>query len=160
AEEIAEDLTAQLEEYRTFKEAASYLRQLDESGHRSFTRVAPLPGDWLPTGLEKITLRKLTRTLTKALERLPPTPPPERLERLLVNLGERRTAVLGAVKARCSLPFGRLLAECRSRLEAIVSFMAVLDLLKTEDIEAEQTEAFGDIVLRLPGRVEASSATA
>src|SRR6266849_1640219 len=32
AEEIAQDLTAQLEEYRGFKQAASYLRELDESG--------------------------------------------------------------------------------------------------------------------------------
>jgi len=160
AEEIAEDLTAQLEEYRSFKEAASYLRQLDESGHRSFTRVAGPPADWLPTGLENVTLRKLMRTLSKALERLPETPAPELLQRLLVNLGERRAAVLGAVRARGSVPFGRLLAECRSRLEAIVSFMAVLDLLKTEDIEAEQSEAFGDILLRVHGRVEAGSATA
>ena len=31
AEAIAEDLTAQLEEYRAFKNAASYLRELDEA---------------------------------------------------------------------------------------------------------------------------------
>jgi segregation and condensation protein A len=44
-EEMAADLTAQLEEYRVFKNAASYLKLLDEAGHRSYVRVAPPPRD-------------------------------------------------------------------------------------------------------------------
>ncbi len=40
AEEIATDLTAQLEEYRAYKNAASYLRELEDAGHRSFPRIA------------------------------------------------------------------------------------------------------------------------
>ena len=160
ADEIARDLTERLEEYREFKEAAAYLRTLDEAGHRSFTRVAPLPDGWLPTGLEKVTLRKLVQTLTKALERLPATPEPERLQRVVINVAARRESLLRAIQANGVLPFGRLLAECRSRLEAIVSFMALLDLLKTDDVEAEQSEAFGDILLRATGRVEAGTASA
>ena len=34
-------------------------------------RVAPPPVDWLPTGLERITLKKLMQALTRAMERLP-----------------------------------------------------------------------------------------
>src|SRR3990170_1231377 len=61
AEEIAQDLTAQLDEYRVFKTAASYLRELEDATHRSFTRVAPPPAEWLPSGLERVTLRKLLK---------------------------------------------------------------------------------------------------
>ena len=63
AEAIALDLTAQLEEYRAYKSAAGYLRELDEAGHRSFVRVAPPPADWLPTGLENVTMSKLLKAV-------------------------------------------------------------------------------------------------
>lgn len=160
AEEIAQDLTAQLEEYRAFKGAASYLRELDDAGHRSFARVAPLPAEWMPTGLERITLRKLLGTLSKALERLPPEPEPERLQRVLINVGERRESVLQTVRLRGAVGFSALISECRSRLEAIVTFLAVLDLLKTEDLVADQEETFGEIALRMTGTLVRAGATA
>jgi segregation and condensation protein A len=148
AEEIVSDLTAQLEEYRAFKSAASYLRELDEAGHRSFVRVAPVPLDWLPTGLENVTMAKLLAALAKAIERIPAEPEPERLQRVVMNIGDRREAVLAIVRRRGSLTFTRLLADCRSRYEAIVTFLALLDLLKTEDLRAEQSATFGEIVLQ------------
>lgn len=147
AEAIALDLTAQLEEYRAYKSAAGYLRELDEAGHRSFVRVAPPPSDWLPTGLENVTMSKLLKAFQKALERLPPETQPERIPRQPINLAERRQSILAAVKRRGRLSFSRLLAECRSRLEVIVTFLAVLDLLKTDEVEAEQSASFGEIVL-------------
>jgi segregation and condensation protein A len=147
AEEIATDLTAQLEEYRAFKNAAGYLRGLEESGHRSFTRIAPPPADWAPTGLEQVTMKKLLAALAKALERLPPEPEPERLQRQALNIGERRLNLMAALRSRGSLPFSRLIAECKTRLEAIITFMAILDLLKSEDLRAEQSASFGEIVL-------------
>ena len=150
AEEIATDLTAQLEEYRAYKNAASYLKQLDDAGHRSFTRIAPPPEEWLPSGLEKVTLKKLMSALAKALERLPPAPEPERLQRQIVNIATRRLNLMGEVRRFGRISFTRLIADCKTRLEAIVTFMAILDLLKTEDLYAEQDAAFGEILL-MPG---------
>jgi segregation and condensation protein A len=159
AEAIAQDLTAQLEEYRVFKTAASYLRELDEAGHRSFIRVAPPPAGFLPTGLESVTLKRLLSALTRALERLPAAPPPQRLQRALVNVAERRGAILASVRRAGTIDFARLISDCRSRLEAIVTFFAVLDLLKTGDLVAEQSANFGEIVLQPPSSVT-SEATA
>ncbi|HWO74253.1 MAG TPA: segregation/condensation protein A, partial [Dehalococcoidia bacterium] len=148
------------EEYRAFKQAASYLRELEEAGHRSFTRVAPPPADWLPTGLEKVTLKKLLQAFAKAIERLPPAPEPERLQRQVLNIAERRVQLLAAVRSRGSVPFTRLIADCRTRLEAIITFLAILDLLKTDDLQAEQSSSFGEIVLSVPGAAPQSAATA
>ncbi len=149
-QEIARDLAEQLEEYRAFKQAAGYLRGLDEAGHRSFARVAALPSEWMPTGLERVTLRRLVSTLSKALQRLPAETEPERLQRVLINVLERRETVLETVRRRGAVSFTALIADCRTRLEAIVTFLAVLDLLKTEDVVADQSETFGEIGLRLP----------
>ncbi len=163
AEEIAMDLTAQLEEYRAYKSAAGFLRELDDAGHRSFVRIVPPPADWLPTGLEDVTMNKLLKAFQKALERLPPEQPPERLARQPVNLAERRLSVLAAVKRGGRLSFSRLLAECRTRLEVIVTFLAVLELLKTEEVDADQNSSFGEIILHHRGKsplpaVESASA--
>ena len=146
-EAIATDLTAQLEEYRAYKNAASYLRQLEDAGHQSYTRLAAPPEEWLPTGLEKVTLKKLMSALAKALERLPPAPEPERLQRQMVNIATRRFNLMGEVRRFGRISFTRLIADCQTRLEAIVTFMAILDLLKTEDLRAEQISAFGEILL-------------
>jgi segregation and condensation protein A len=160
AEAIAQDLTAQLEEYRAFKGAASYLRDLDDAGHRSYVRVAPPPLEWLPSGLEKVTLKRLLKALEKALVKLPPTPEPERLQRALINVAERRQSILGYVRRRGSVTFDRLIADCETRLEAIVTFLAVLDLLKTEDIRAEQSVNFGYIYLRMPDHTAGAASIA
>ena len=156
AEEIAQDLTAQLEEYRAFKSAASYLRELEDATHRSFARVAPPPADWLPSGLERVTLKKLLKALAQALERLPAEPEPERLQRSPVNVAERREAVLVAVSRRGRVSFARLIAGCKTRLEAIVTFLAILDLLKTDEIRAQQSVNFGYIFLEAGGPSEAA----
>jgi segregation and condensation protein A len=147
-EEMAADLTAQLEEYRVFKNAASYLKQLDDAGHRSYVRVAPPPGDFNPTGLERVTMKRLLKALNRALERLPATPPSPRIMKQLINIHERRKMIISAVLARGSVSFSRLIRDCLTRIEAIVTFIAILDLLKTEDLIAEQDDAFGEIVLQ------------
>jgi segregation and condensation protein A len=160
AEEIATDLTAQLEEYRAYKNAASYLRDLEEAGHRSFPRIAPPPSDWAPTGLEQVTMKKLLAALAKALERLPPEPEPERLRRQVLNIAERRQTLLSRIKVTGRLAFTRLIEDCESRFEAIITFLAVLDLLKTEDLLAEQESAFGEIMLIAGDHPHAEATTA
>jgi segregation and condensation protein A len=147
-EEMAADLTAQLEEYRVYKNAASYLKQLDDAGHRSFTRVAPAPADWLPTGIERVTMKRLLKALQRAIERLPPAPPPERIKRQVINIVERRHAILSTVRSQGRMSFARLISDCNSRLEAIVTFIAILDLLKTDDLVASQDGSFGEIILQ------------
>ena len=158
-EAIATDLTAQLEEYRAYKNAASYLRQLEDAGHQSYARLAAPPEEWLPTGLEKVTLKKLMSALAKALERLPPAPEPERLQRQMVNIAVRRTNLLGDVRRYGRVSFTRLIEDCKTRLEAIITFLAILDLLKTEDLRAEQDTSFGEIVLT-PGNAPSAGSAA
>ena len=159
-EAIAVDLTAQLEEYRQYKQSASFLRELEEAGHRSFVRLAPPPAEWLPSGIEKVTMKKLLAALSKALERLPSAPAPHRMDRAVINVAERREHVLASVRRRGYLAFSNLIAECQSRIEAIVTFLALLDLLKTADLQADQDDNFSDIVLRIPGTPSGASQTA
>ena len=121
--------------------------EASDAGHRSFPRIAPPPADWAPTGLEQVTMKKLLAALAKALERLPPAPEPERLQRQVLNIHERRQTLLARVRVTGRLSFVRLIEDCQTRFEAIITFLAILDLLKTEDLRAEQESSFGEIVL-------------
>ena len=159
-EGIARDLTEQLEEYRAYKSAASYLKELDEAGHRSYVRVAAAPLDWLPTGLESVTMGQLLDALSKAIQRFPVEPPPERLQRALISIVEQREMILDRVRDKGRLSFVGLVSDCRTRLEAIVTFLAVLDLLKTEELVAEQVDSFGEIFLHTDQPSPQSVATA
>ena len=45
------------------------------------------------------------------------------------------------------MTFSGLLSESRTRLEIVVTFLAVLELIKRREIAAEQKETFGEITL-------------
>ena len=48
-------------------------------------------------------------------------------------------------KKKCS--FKQLLQESKSKVEVIVSFLAILELIKVGEIEVRQDETFGDIYI-------------
>jgi len=51
------------------------------------------------------------------------------------------------VAAGQSLTFVDLLSAQTSRLEVIVTFLAVLELIKQREVRAEQQDAFSEIIL-------------
>lgn len=145
-EDVGEELTRLLIEYRRFKEAASALREREEQGLRSYPRLAPPPDVPLSLGLDRVTLRKLTRIFREALQRLPPDETGT-IEGPEVTVQEKVEQILTSLTRWGKVSFRRLVSECRSRLEVVVSFLAVLELVKAQRVVAEQEQLFGDITL-------------
>ena len=152
-EEEGEDLAQLLIEYRRYKEVASALRQREEQGLHAYPRIAAPPEVPLPSGLERVTLRKLTRILQQALSRHPPEPLGT-IERDGVTVQQKVEEIVAGLKRRTSLSFRHLVMACRSRREVVAAFLAVLELIKSDRIVAEQAELFGDIRLAALGEVE------
>lgn len=148
AEETAAQLAQMLEEYRRFRDAADVFRQLEEKGQRTYPRLAPGKGVPLPPGLQGVTLDTLLTAVQEALARQPPEPDEGVLEIEQVNVDEKIEDISRAlVRRRGRLRFGSLLAACKSRTEIVVLFLAVLELIKTGRLWAEQDRPFGEIVL-------------
>lgn len=145
-EDVGEELTRLLIEYQRFKEAAIVLRGREEEGLRSYPRLGPPPEVPLSLGLDRVTLRKLTRIFRDALGRLP-LEEQSTIQRQEVSVHEKVEEFLAALAMERSLSFRRLVSACRSRLEVVVSFLAVLELIKSNRLRAEQSELFGDIRL-------------
>lgn len=153
-EESSEALIQQLLEYRQFKTVAEGLRLREESGLRAFVRLAQPPQVERKLDLGNVSVNKLAEAVQKALRRIPSDPPKPRVHTYPITVAEQIEVVRGRMQSareRTStkpLLFSALLSIGKSRLEIVVTFLAVLELIKQREIVAEQEDAFGEIVLR------------
>lgn len=155
-EDLGEDLVQRLREYRRFKEVASGLKEIEERGRRAYPRLAPVPDVPLPTGLDGVTLDLLVQIFQEVLERKPEEEPQGIVEIHEVTVEDRIRDLSDELLRRKKISFRTFISTCRSRVEVIVSFLAILELIKSLRLRAEQDAAFGDITL-LALEVEDSS---
>jgi len=143
ADPPSSDLREQIEE------AAGELAQmLEEEGRRTYSRVTPVQGVLLPPGLEGVTLDTLLSAVKEALARKPEEPEEAVLHIEPVTVNEKIAEVSAALERKSGrLGFQPLLAACQTRTEVVVLFLAVLELIKSGGLWAEQDEPFGEIVL-------------
>ncbi|MCS6825002.1 MAG: segregation/condensation protein A [Caldilinea sp.] len=152
-------LIRQLMEYRQFKAAAAALRAREEAGLRVYVRIAPQPEVERRLDLSNVDLQALQRALRRVLQRIPVDPPlpsvrshpitvAEQLENVRAYL-RSAFASNGESKMR-AVPFEALLGRSGTRLEVIVTFLAVLELVKLHEVEVVQDGTFGEIYLSPP----------
>jgi segregation and condensation protein A len=148
ADDDADALVVALREYRRFRELAEELRAQGEAG-RSYRREAAPPQMLLGTGLDGVPMEALTAAFRDVLDRIAEAQaagaPPFPRER--VRLRDRIELLAARLEAEPSLSFQRLLGSATTRLQVVVDFLAVLELIKVGFLEATQPEAFGDIDL-------------
>lgn len=157
-EETSEDLIRHLLEYRQFKRAASELRSREDEGNRLFVRppttvdLGELTQKQPEFGELDVTL--LQKALKRALARIPIEVSPPQLKPYTVTVAERIESVRSLMadarqgeNATRQLSFSGLLGESASRIEIIVTFLAVLELVKQREVVAQQDATFGEIVL-------------
>ena len=147
-----EALVRRLLEYRQFKEAARYLSELAETYGGRYPRlveaVAPLAGDL--KGLEGVTLDDLVRAFATILAALRETPEvvvrPEE-----VTVPEKMEAILGLLAATSGpVTFRACFSGQASRMEVVVTFLALLELIRLGRVRVRQDRTFGEIVLYRP----------
>ncbi len=147
-EDVGEDLVRRLLEYRRFKQVAEGLRAIEEEGHRAYPRQAPPTGLPLPTGLDGVTLDLLVGIFRDVLERTPKEEPPAgNVERQEVTVEQKVEELGSQINRGHPISFRSFISACRTRTEVIVSFFAVLELIKALRLRAEQDVAFGEIAL-------------
>jgi len=128
--------------------AADIIDWMAEEGRRTYGRIAPGKGVPLPPGLEGVTLDTLLTAVKEALTRKPPEPEEAVLHIEPMTVNEKIEEIGAALEQkRGRLRFRPLLAKCETRTEIVVLFMALLEMIKSGHLWAEQERAFGDIVL-------------
>jgi segregation and condensation protein A len=147
-EDLADELTRQLLEYKLFKEAAGKLRAIETAGLHSYPRIAPPPELPPPTGLDGVTLDLLRQMVEQAITRKPEVREPVHVIRPhKITVREKIDLLRTRLEAEGKVSFRSVIEACATRMEIIVSFMAVLELIKSRVLDAVQDGTFTDILL-------------
>lgn len=151
-EDPGEQLARQLREYKRFKEVARQLGEREQKGLRSYVRVASIPKSQGSIDLGGITLADLVAAVRQALAVAPPAPPVDHVVRpFTVTVAQRARHILERARAGQPFTFRSLLNEAASRVEIVVTLLAVLELLKRQAIRVYQEELFGEIIIEAAG---------
>ncbi|MCE7983047.1 MAG: hypothetical protein DYG89_17825 [Caldilinea sp. CFX5] len=156
-EESADALIKQLLEYRRFKQAAALLQEREAQGLRVYVRTAPKPELEKRLDLSNLDLNKLHNALRRVLQRIPSDPPMPRVKTYPITVAEQIEHVRTYVQERQQqtgssgkaqpVTFTELLTRGSTRLEVVVTFLAILELIKQRELSAEQESTFGEIIL-------------
>ena len=145
------DLVRQLLEYQRFREAAESLGERPLLRRDTFTREPS--SDGLPPEPEgaprlKVTLWELMEAFRAVLKRAEPDPV-HQVEAEAISLRTRIDGLLATLGVARQITFDSLFGERPTRGYVIVTFLAVLELMKQHVVEALQEESLGPIMIIL-----------
>jgi segregation and condensation protein A len=156
-DDVGQELVELLLEYRRFSEVAEMLGSRQESGLRSLPRNLPVIELPEGPGLQDVTVETLRLIMLNALRRTPVRRTQGTIQRdTTMTLSQRVRDLRSRLITARRLSFRALISECRTRVEVIVTFMAVLELLKAGECDAQQADNWGDIEV-LPPAIPAAS---
>lgn len=147
-ESTGDDLVRQLREYKMFKQVAAFLRERQQKGLRTYPRTAP-PPQIKPSAikLEGVNPDDLAHALMRALKIRPELPQGTLTVPLSVSIDQEIHKIIEFTEREPYVRFSHLLDRAQTRVEVIVTFLAVLELIKRRQIRAQQEGLFGEIVL-------------
>lgn len=151
-EDPREELMQRLIEYRKFKEAAEKLKEKEQEGNHIYTRP-PMGFDELRVDKPKViqgdtTIYDMLGALGKMLERKKWNAPLDtKIQRAEISIEERMTDVLTIVKrSKSGVRFDDLFTK-PSRSHIVITFLALLELMKEKLIYCEQAKHFDTLYL-------------
>ena len=148
-----EELVRRLLEYQRFKDAADQLERRELLTRDVFVRsVAPAEAIPAP-GFRDVSVFELLTALKRVLDRLPKDAVHEvMLEKITVR--EKMTLLLDQLRTQRKILFESLFAEVMTRMEVVVTFLAMLELVKVRAIRIFQEEATGPIQIEVAAGIE------
>jgi segregation and condensation protein A len=139
------DLIRQLIEYKKFKEAAAQLHDRALEQERLFTRDDGSPPSDAPLPLHEVGIFQLIHAFQEVIKRV------EAREDLREIFGERFSVsdkiekILERVNSGNPVSFSELFGQIVSRVEIVVTFLALLELIRLNQVRALQPKMFDEI---------------
>jgi segregation and condensation protein A len=149
-EDPGEALARQLIVYKRYREIAGILNQREEDGLRTYLRVAPPPKLESSYDLTGITIDDIAAAAQEIFtdfnlaDPLNTVVPPSR-----VTIREKITLITDSLRHQKYVSFRSLVNHENSRLEIVVTFLAMLELIKRHLVRVSQEGLFGDISLEV-----------
>jgi segregation and condensation protein A len=145
-EDPGEALVEQLRLYKRYKEIAIWMEELQAKGWHTYLRVAPPPKVEAKLDLSNLTLAGLLAAAESAMAKGKEKKP---LGVIItaprVTIREKIDFITKTMKSIHKMTFSGLITDKATRIEIVVTFLAMLELIKRYHISAVQSELFGDI---------------
>jgi segregation and condensation protein A len=147
-EDPGEALAQQLIVYRRFKRVAEHLALREAASLHTYLRLAPPPKIVSKLDLSGLTLDDLVEAARSIFARtdirqdLKTVVAPPR-----VTIRQQIALIVKSLHQHGQSTFQALMRSAASRLEIVVTFLALLELVKRSHVSVEQDILFGDIVL-------------
>ena len=141
------ELIKRLQEYQRYKEAAEKIDTIPRLDREIFAAHAKLPEFSLDTPLIDVPLEELTIALSEVMRRA------EQSQAHLINFEElstreRMSQILERMKSESFIGITSLFKPEEGKIGVVVTFLAILELLKDSLIEIVQSEEFGPIHIK------------
>jgi segregation and condensation protein A len=158
-QETSTDLIWQLREYKRFKQVAQILQQRDLDRLHMYARI--MPTNKLTTWEPKLDLEGTSvDDLIVALRALIEVSEPASEIGIVpynVTIDDKIAQINRLLHSHQTLVFDDLLQDATSRVEVIVTLLAVLELIRDRSISAWQEKLFGEILIVPTGKQKRSA---
>ena len=146
------ELVQQLVEYKRYKNAAEILSNLSNDQSQRFKRqLEPLmfvdESDFEENLILDVTLFDLARFFKSAMDSMPVVSQFE-LNKEPVKLEEQKKFIFKHFDGDGKLKFSTILSKLETRMEIVVTFLAILDLVREGSCRLIQENVFGDLELQ------------
>ena len=150
-EEEAEikDLEYQLAEYKKFKEASKKMGLLYSCPKESFSREGFSGRGVFFFPPENINVDDLAKTFSRILGEIPIADKlEEEMVKEILTLEDKIIHLQNTLQEKVETSFSELVSNAKDKVEIIVSFLAMLELIKQKLIHVEQNELFSEIHMK------------
>ncbi|MGC2063134.1 MAG: segregation/condensation protein A [Thermodesulfovibrionales bacterium] len=155
------ELVQRLLEYQAYKDAASILREKEDDALKFYKRP-PLEEDGEEAGLEQepylfdVSIYDLLAAFRKMLEAAPPEV--RMITRETLTVKDRMSTIVEMIEHADSIRFEEVFKGNVTRTQMIVTFLAMLELLRLGLARVYQEKEFGSIWIINPQRHEETAA--
>lgn len=151
-----EELIQRLIEYKAYKEATEELRRKEESRGMSFPRgnveveLKSLAEEALADAeLENLTLYKLLQAFKRVMERYDnaKAQPVHTIIKYTYSVQEEQSQIVGKLLIKPRLDFRDVFSNCENRIHAIITFLALLEMINNQVVRILAGEGINDFII-------------
>lgn len=142
------ELVRQLIEYKKFKDAAAQLHEREVAREALFSRVSEAQTALPERPLGEVSVFDLINAFNGILKRLNQKEDLREIFEENFTVSDKIELVLKLLSNGVPMLFTELFSGVASRAEIVVTFLAILELIRVKQVSAVQEVAFGEIMLR------------
>ncbi|GKU79591.1 ScpA family protein [Paenibacillus sp. L3-i20] len=150
-----DELIQKLVEYRKFKQIADQLREKELEQSLIYSRepedMTPFQKEEKVNPVEGLHISDLVAAFQKALRRAARRNVIATVQRDEISVKDRIRDIVDVLRQHETVRFSKLIRENMNRHEIVVTFLAILELMKMKNIRCFQHSLFDDIVIHWRG---------